>query len=1731
VTYYDRLGAAFREGVPLGTAQGVADATSTRAEAARSGNYLAGSAFFKPSLPTLQDNVERTQTDPEFARRVHENQAAAAASDPITRALAWSERNIFSPVTDYYEAVTRKRVDDAYDNANDQNIWRAGVRNTLSFLGAIPGLAFTDREFRDHYYPQARANDASIAQTAWELASLGDRDNKIDPTTGRAVLPLVDDPGKEQDRMQYFASGPQKWITGIADGIASTVLDPTNVASGGLGAATRAARVLRAADITEAAATSRAARLAASEGAAKTARGAGVAEEAVPEVAANAAAGVPSAPHTVLGTTRRLQHNVERNTDAILDAIDRRADGTIAARPGTVDRASKLPLINRSLERGPLARAATYVASTYSDRDIAAGMIDDIQWAALGDRDALARMESRNLRMATDFQALFQTDRHGAEQFILSDPRLSVEQKDAILHNDDLFEKRRQAILGELSTHISDVSRTMTSATQGVSLDRLGELGAAGQIDKLPLTAGLRRTMSGVQQTRVAKSIRFFRSTGPINVLAGMHVPETMRLTDDAAPELFDAYLRRTSKIFSKRDQRADVWGKWRDAFTSTRGPIDPDLSRTQRQEILHHVNSVAAKRLANKYARLHNVDPDEVRVWIDAAKGVREKSLESLMQHARRAVDMDSPLVWRDPVDGQWYAAGSELAKQISGGQTQAVAALIDWKRMDTMLSSQFRPGLAASDPTKVATIAGSPLTRELPDHIMGTVNDLWKFGALFRPAYGLRNQMDVQLRTVATAGALEYGLTAMKGVRNWADNLKYVKASDVEFFNSKREAMREIDGLDDALERFAPADVEHVRQHGYKPDTMPAGAPKAITDGSGGKALAVREQAPRDAARIAQILDRQRELRQTIEMSKRDWERMLHSEGLDPNALGRVRRGKTAAKKIQGSSESMDFKSGAYTPYNEFDAYTNGWESLSQRILPNAQESVFGLLEQGRQRAIDRAVVSGYQEVEYGTSKASRERWANVYADTVNRDIRNDKSMMMMLLGARDEDIIKWLRDPLGDGPEYWRARQGRTKGNGENPRWRSMQDFLAAQREHVDNLVPNQSAADTIVGRDISPEDVAAWYADGDTRPLVPAKIDYVGQTNPANHIIAKYDTSKAHYFHLMSTLPEGIMGRHPTYQRLYNEHVRRLAASIGHPGGRDTLKWNEVRNVQKRADALARRDMADIVFDTSHVSNLAYHVRFLSQFYSAWSDTMRKWGHIFAEHPMALPLGYQGFSGLSGMFLTKDGQGHRIMSDGRVREINADGSLGKTIGYNFNPMSGKLVFHLPSAVKKWAGTDTFTISRGSLNAIFQGENPFLPPTGPLVTIPINEALVGSLPIPLSDEQQAWVTAQADNPLIENWLNPYGQTDESKFVQAQPNWLRAMNNAIEQDGPLFAQTYSRLMGDELNRQQRTGEFLSGPETRQKVANQARNWWVLRFIGTWAIPASTAPQSKLDWYITKFRDYQKQGVVNGVTAEDRFMKDFPDYGEVIVETSKNESGIAPSEAAWKTVQPWRKEIAHAPDIGWMFAGDANYTGQFSDAVYTAQKRQKIGYGNTDTFRQSLGEQDSYNQILEDKGWREWMSFSAGLDERLDQLGLASLYSNAAAPLREVRDQFLEDLSKRNPAWATAYQKGSEEGPNPVGDFLNKAYGALSRNPDLVTKRQDLSALNDYFHVREAVRQQMQAMGYRSADGAEFQQTALFQQWQEFTKQLRDNSNAFQQLYARARLERDNLNSEVVAY
>lgn len=726
----------------------------------------------------------------------------------------------------------------------------------------------------------------------------------------------------------------------------------------------------------------------------------------------------------------------------------------------------------------------------------------------------------------------------------------------------------------------------------------------------------------------------------------------------------------------------------------------------------------------------------------------------------------------------------------------------------------------------------------------------------------------------------------------------------------------------------------------------------------------------------------------------------------------------------------------------------------------------------------------------------------WVVNYRRILTQQMRHDPLVKAMALGADDDTLVRWLKTNL-DGRAHWRLFKHDAIYGG-NPEL-----LIQRARGEFERLIPADKTElrNRFLDGDLTDADIKALWPDERARPDIHGE-RWMAPSRAGGALSWLHEHVAKPWYKFASDAPEATMARHPLYVQRFTAHLRTMLDKHAE----DYISDAAYADLRHQADTLARKDIGKILFDLSTQSNLSYMFRFVSPFYSAWEDTMEKWGRLIGTDPSLIQKFNKLARSPNQAGLVHDEDGNVIDADGNV----IDAKTGEATGKKAGALDGYIVLPLPKDFQRKTGWDKVKVPKNGLNIIFQGDPPLLPSVGPLAMVPLNALLTGTLPevFPGASKVNAWGPTHGDN-WFAHYVLPYG-TDPSNVQQITPAWVKTLLDWRDKSSKGYHDVFTNLYLQNAQENRVKSLGLTDAQLLTKTTRQTRGYFLMNLIGKNASPVSVQAGTRLDFYKQRFNEYQRQ---YGPDAQEKFMADFPDYYEMGVSFSANETGLQATDESWAATQKLRPEMARNPEYAWALIGAANMAGGFSETVYDAQSAQPIGPGTSKHFRGGKDPVDVLKDVNAEKGWQLYSKMNLLLQNTMEERGISSLNSNAGKPLAEAKAAFIDALSQQNPDWAASRSMN----PNKVENFVSYMNRAAAAHPKEIGQRGDYKNLQIYLAARAAVKAKLATRKNKSLE----KNPDIQQAWEGFTGQLTERDLGFKQMYDRV-LEGDDLTGDL---
>jgi len=735
-----------------------------------------------------------------------------------------------------------------------------------------------------------------------------------------------------------------------------------------------------------------------------------------------------------------------------------------------------------------------------------------------------------------------------------------------------------------------------------------------------------------------------------------------------------------------------------------------------------------------------------------------------------------------------------------------------------------------------------------------------------------------------------------------------------------------------------------------------------------------------------------------------------------------------------------------------------------VQERFIANAGKIVDDHLYNAKSKLSNAFETNG----DFVIIKGTDENWAEAYLRVVNRQVRGSKITSILLQNKPREELIEEgtrFLTKTEEGRKIFRAL-----GLGRDAR-----SIVEANMDNIDNLFPEylsrrKELIDIVSARNLDADDIKKFFGTDNSRyPDVNGA--QVGAANGTNPVTKAYSYITNHFYKKFGEIPETYLVKHPMFVSLYRSRMDALVRNAidTYPG--DTIPPAYLQKLENSSRQWARAELRRTLYDTSERVDAAYTMRYMFPFFGAFTDVLEKWGRINMNDPSVLQK-------LQIVYNSPDRMGITEERDGKTY-INVPGEWVKrgSLGTIDRPLS---------------------IPKASLDLLFQGNSWWNPGAGWFVQIGTSQLLKA---IPDLERQR----------LVKEILpyGPEGTTARDIFLQSPA--LRKALAAFDENDPA-RKRLTVLIAMEENHKYDMGLRDTQP-TSNEINGKAMKVLALEAAAKITLPFATNTRSPYQYYIDEYHRIRRD---NPTDATDIFYQMYgDDYFIFTTSLSKNNTGIAATIEADKRSKELSDLIAKEPDYGWFIVGEVN-AGEFSPSVYRKQFETPVAPGSTRTMRES---QDPYVAVAETQAEQGWLEYNKGMDlieaKRID-MGLPSLRARGAEALQQAKEEFIRDLSIKNPAWSEA------RGKIDTGKVTNFLKFAKTLTTDKRTKdRPDIVALREYLDGRQYV---MGILANRDKKSINAEDNAdIRYAWDTFIGELIDSNIYFNRLYTRM-LENDDL-------
>lgn len=699
------------------------------------------------------------------------------------------------------------------------------------------------------------------------------------------------------------------------------------------------------------------------------------------------------------------------------------------------------------------------------------------------------------------------------------------------------------------------------------------------------------------------------------------------------------------------------------------------------------------------------------------------------------------------------------------------------------------------------------------------------------------------------------------------------------------------------------------------------------------------------------------------------------------------------------------------------------------------------------------------------------------DAWKKAVNNQILQDRLAKLVLQDDTGRLAYKFLRSPEG---AVYRANLG-IAGRLD------AQDHIGRVKAMVDQYIPEAMREEAKAGR-VSAKSFSDIKVEN--RPLVHGE-ELRTALRGDKSTFAILDRLNDKFFQGLPRVASDRLTWQPTYVRGHRIAMQRqldlhfnTQAKLGKPV--DHVTNEQMNSFMKVADKEARQFMREVLYHPNR-TNLSAQLRYISPFFSAYTDSIARWGGLVLEDPSLVGKMAKIYNAPAAIHLVTDQSGDTVDENGR----NSKGEFVDQSNRVFNFQASPLTKNLPKVISN------AKIGVGSLNVVTPGDPWWSPGFGPVVSIPA-DTVMRNYP---------------ESSQFLSWLSPYGtqatSTGGDVLNSLTPAWFDDLRTTWDPNGQKYQDSVFAAYRSQLI-DYHNGE---GPVPDWKKAEKdARNLYFLSALADSVLPGKVRGTDKYQFYVDAYKALQQQ---DASTARDQFMarygKDFKEFSDAALFTSsatKSGNGVPSTVEGVMQDRALGDLIKQNPELGGFIVGDTAQAGAFNQWALLNQK--------ATGQRVTLSAEDRVKAAEVSTGWDAYVKISAAINAEMNNRGLTSLRQKGGEDLVQLKNAYIYGIAEKYPAWADDFTISDRDAiPKRIDAFrtiVNDPRLALDPN------RSDVRMMRAYIGYRDQFTRELAA---RKAAGGSNDITAqsnrdLNQGWQQLRTAMAEQNTKFESIMNR---------------
>lgn len=611
-------------------------------------------------------------------------------------------------------------------------------------------------------------------------------------------------------------------------------------------------------------------------------------------------------------------------------------------------------------------------------------------------------------------------------------------------------------------------------------------------------------------------------------------------------------------------------------------------------------------------------------------------------------------------------------------------------------------------------------------------------------------------------------------------------------------------------------------------------------------------------------------------------------------------------------------------------------------------------------------------WQDVSVG--KVGEEKHLEAWYRVVNDQIGQSELGRLVLMGANEGDVVKWLQSPAGK------------KFKDVMPT-KHLSDIERARNviKYVDDILPLSGS-----GMDAARVAAAEGKLTPDMLKVLPARnrpdvqmemYSYAEGRNPITQLL---DRSIEGWYKFSNQLPATHLLRHPLFGQQYKAN---LADAMKRLEAQGVTRIDETmrKTLESNARQAALKDVKSFTFTMDHETKMAYGMKHFGAFFGAQQESWNRWARIISDKPQILGRIGQVYQAPTRAGLVVDTDGNPVDASGHV----IDPLTGEKKLTKFGER--RILLQVPEylggkALNKMMGLDedaSLTIPMSSLNIVLNHGDGYLPVgAGPFVQIATNHFA--------QDRPDLADVAKKFGVL------PFGP-QESVWDFINPTTGKRLGDSMDD----VSETKQRSMffAMQVEHYKYENGLRDTEPTWQELEDRADRWAWFRTGIAWALPFSLNQQDPYQYFRDEFNRMQK---LDPDSADEKFYEKYGDSFYMFSRSmSQNNTGVKPTVEGVQMSAYYQDLIDKVgPEYAALIVGDEG-DGEFSQGAYFYQKTHSAGAASGKMQREQLDPRAAWEKGETAKGWQQFNSAMTGMDAQLFKAGFQSYDDPGAEQLK----------------------------------------------------------------------------------------------------------------------------------